>query len=176
MTKRRAGFTLVEVVVTLLIAGIAVLLAGRIFNATESGVRAVRAHRIDLDRRGNAHRWLASAFLSLEVGTPGARAFEGTPERMTFSARVPAEAGWPERRVLAIGSEQGRLTVQLDSGMAVVLAHQTRAEFDYLLEPGADSRWVGTWSSPVSAPLAVRVRLTHRGRVDTALYLIKGRG
>ena len=49
--------------------------------------------------------------------------------------------------------------------------------FDYLLVPGADARWVMEWHSQVSAPLAVRVTLSHTGgEVDTMLYLVKPRG
>ena len=55
---------------------------------------------------------------------------------------------------------------------------------DYLLEPGAESRWVREWVSPVSAPLAVRMRIEKAGCgtrdarcvVDTLLFLIKERG
>jgi hypothetical protein len=49
-------------------------------------------------------------------------------------------------------------------------------DFDYLLEPGAESHWVREWVSPVSAPLAVRIRLTRNTGVDTTVMLIKGRG
>ena len=53
--------------------------------------------------------------------------------------------------------------------------------FDYLLDPGADTKWVREWISPVSAPLAVRVRIAGCGRrdvacVDTLLFLVKERG
>ena len=176
MTARRAGFTLVEVMVTLLVAGLVVLTAERLFGATADGVRAVRASRAELDRRSNAHRWLASAFLSLEVGTEGALPFEGRPDRVTFSSRLPTEYGWAERRAVTLGVDGGQFTGRPGADAPIVLARATGVAFDYLLEPGADSRWVGTWSSPVSAPLAVRVRLSHDGGVDTALYLIKGRG
>jgi hypothetical protein len=51
---------------------------------------------------------------------------------------------------------------------------------DYLLEPGADTRWVRQWLSPVSAPVAVRLRLEIVGpgklSVDTLLFLIGERG
>ena len=60
----------------------------------------------------------------------------------------------------------------------------TDLEFDYLLEPGAESRWVKEWVSPVTAPVAIRLRVTtgresgDGGRVvtDTLLFLIKERG
>ena len=60
----------------------------------------------------------------------------------------------------------------------------TDLQFDYLLEPGAESRWVREWVSPVSAPVAVRMRIAKAGCgkrdagcvVDTLLFLIKERG
>ena len=60
----------------------------------------------------------------------------------------------------------------------------TDAGFDYLLEPGVESRWVREWVSPVSAPVAIRVRVTRglgmgderRVVTDTLLFLIKERG
>jgi hypothetical protein len=56
----------------------------------------------------------------------------------------------------------------------------TELALDYLLEPGANTRWVRQWLSPLSAPLAVRLRIERRGGssegVDTLLCLIKERG
>jgi hypothetical protein len=62
----------------------------------------------------------------------------------------------------------------------------TDVAFDYLLEPGENTKWVREWISPVSAPLAVRVRVTHlsdngqrttaHAVTDTLLLLIKERG
>lgn len=61
------------------------------------------------------------------------------------------------------------------------LADSVRAVgYDYLLTPGAESRWVGTWISPTSAPLAVRLRIQRAGCraacTDTLLFLIGPRG
>ena len=60
----------------------------------------------------------------------------------------------------------------------------TNVQVDYRLEPGAESRWVREWVSPVSAPVAVRMRIeraVHGAQdtgnvVDTLLFLIKERG
>jgi hypothetical protein len=70
----------------------------------------------------------------------------------------------------------GQPVVLIDSVADVAL--------DYLLEPGLDARWVGEWVSPLSAPLAVRMRIRRAGNetrepggvVDTLLFLIKERG
>ena len=95
--RRRAGFTLIEVMVALIVAGLVVLMAQRIFGAAADGVAAVGESRARLDREANAHRWLASAFLSLEVGLEGSASFEGTPHGMTFTSRLPTAHGWAER-------------------------------------------------------------------------------
>lgn len=50
---------------------------------------------------------------------------------------------------------------------------------EYLLEPGADAAWMKGWQSPVSAPLAVRLRIRRgddAGVVDTLLFAIGPRG
>jgi len=54
-------------------------------------------------------------------------------------------------------------------------------EFDYLLEPGVNAAWVREWISPVSAPVAIRMRVTsarsmEHGAVDTLLFVIGPRG
>jgi prepilin-type N-terminal cleavage/methylation domain-containing protein len=175
--RRRAGFTLIEVMVALTVAGLVVLMAQRIFGATADGVAAVRESRARLDREANAHRWLASAFLSLEVGLEGSAPFEGSPRGMTFTSRLAAEHGWAERSKVSLGIEDARFIALTGNGSRLVLSSgAAEVAFDYLLEPGADARWVGTWSSPASAPLAVRVRVSRAGTVDTALFLIRGRG
>jgi hypothetical protein len=46
--------------------------------------------------------------------------------------------------------------------------------FDYLLEPGLNSQWASVWESPVSAPLAIRVRITQLDRIADTLLLIVG--
>jgi hypothetical protein len=49
--------------------------------------------------------------------------------------------------------------------------------FEYLLEYGAQARWVQEWHSPASAPLAVRLRLqADSGAVDTLMLVIGPRG
>ena len=77
--------------------------------------------------------------------------------------------------------ERGRGTGE---GESILLADSvTDVAFDYLLEPGEEAKWMREWISPVSAPLAVRIRIqrgTGKGEagmvVDTLLLLIKERG
>jgi prepilin-type N-terminal cleavage/methylation domain-containing protein len=173
----RTGFTLVEVMVALVLTGMVAVLAHQIFGAVTDHTRRLRDARLVLDRRSNAHRFLQSAFLSLEVGIDSAGAFSGQRDRVNFSSWLPSADGWLERRTVKLGLDGDRWIAISPPDSSVELARGVTAlRFDYLLEPGAESTWVGEWESAVSAPLAVRVQVVWGGRADTMLYLIKARG
>lgn len=173
--RRREGFTLIEVMVAMAIAGLVMLAAHRIFTGVADGARAVAAARESLDRSVNARRWLKATFLSL------APPFEGRATRASFTSWQLVPGGWFEQRptqLLRDGSHfigtTGTESFQLADSVSDIA-------FDYLLDPGADTKWVREWISPVSAPIAVRVRIEGCGRrdagcVDTLLFLVKERG
>jgi len=177
---RRGGFTLLEVLVAVVLTGTVALLAHQLFAAAVDGSRRLEQARRRLDREGNARAFLRDALLALEVGADSAGSFEGEPRRLRFSARLPTSDGWDERRTvgLALAGDRWTAAVGDEPGTRLVLADSVRSvQLDYLLEPGADARWVMDWHSPVSAPLAVRVRLTRAGDAcDTMIYLVKPRG
>lgn len=174
-----AGFTLVELMVALLIAGLVLLLSRQLFTVVIDGARAIRASRFALDRRVNAQRWLASTWLSLDVGEE-AGGFEGHEAEVAFAAWTPVPGGWFERDRIRLAVRDTRLVADI-GGRPLILADSVDAvSFDYLLVPGADSKWVHNWVSPVSAPLAVRLRVRRNGCpgqcVDTLLFQIGPRG
>jgi len=175
------GFTLVEVLVALTISGLVVLLTHRLFDAATESERTVQEARAALDREANARRWMQAAALSLDVGQAAGDGFEGRPDRLSFSTWLETPGGWFARQRLALGQETGSLVAVLGQADTIALATDVDAvAFDYLLEPGADTKWVREWTSPVSAPLAIRLRLgrgtSDGGRVDTLLLLVKERG
>jgi prepilin-type N-terminal cleavage/methylation domain-containing protein len=178
----RGGFTLVEVLVALVVATMLVVMAHRIFAAAVSGTAVLERGRLALDQTRNAHRFLTAAFLSVEVGIDDAGPFEGDPDEVRFTTWLQTPDGWFERSAADLRIDGGRLVVTIPSSNPVVLADGVAAlHVDYLLERGADTPWVSQWHSPVSAPLAVRLRWTWRvwdGSIasDTALYLLKARG
>ena len=161
--------------VAVAIAGIVVLAAHRIFTGVADGARAVAAARESLDRSVNARRWLKATFLSLEPP------FEGRVDRVSFTSWHLASGGWLEPQPTTLSRDgsrfigtSGHASLGLADGVADLA-------FDYLLDPGADTKWVREWISPVSAPLAIRLRIAGCGRrdagcVDTLLFLIKERG
>ncbi|HXO86455.1 MAG TPA: prepilin-type N-terminal cleavage/methylation domain-containing protein [Gemmatimonadales bacterium] len=172
---KRAGFTLIEVMVALAIAGLVVVGAHRIFTGVAHATRAIDSAREDLDRRANARRWLKAAFLSLEPP------FEGHVDRVSFTSWQLGAGGWLEPKSIVLMRDEDRLTVQGSDPRLDLSRGVKDVAFDYLLDPGAKTRWVREWISPVSAPLAVRLRITGCGRgdaecVDTLLFLVKERG
>jgi hypothetical protein len=164
----------------LTLSALVALLAHRIFTGVVDGATRLRAARTALDRDANARRFLEEAFGSLDVGTEGAGGFAGRPDRVEFTTWQRVPGGWLERRRMAISVEKGTLVAR--SGEAIVLRDSIAGvAFDYLLEAGANAAWVREWISPVSAPVAVRIRIGGRGtgeggRVDTLLILIGPRG
>jgi prepilin-type N-terminal cleavage/methylation domain-containing protein len=169
------GFTLIEIMVALTLGALVVLVAHRIFTGVVDGATRLTAARHALDREANARRFLQEAFGSLDVGSDGAGGFAGRPERVEFTAWQRVAQGWLERRRVSLGVEGGVLIARSD--LSIALQDSVRGvEFDYLLEPGMNAAWVRAWISPVSAPVAVRVRLARKVAVDTLLFIVGPRG
>ena len=192
-TSTVAGFTLIELLVALTIGAIVVLLAHELFGAVAERGRTLTVVRTAIDRSANARRWLNATFLSLDVGTEGAAGFDGHPDHAAFASWLLTPDAWFERRTVSLARDNDRLVASVATGQPIALMDSVSdLALDYLLEPGAESRWVRQWVSPVSAPLAVRMRIEKAGCpkglpvgrgmrdarcvVDTLLFLIKERG
>ena|SRR2546425_3173750 len=170
------GFTLLEVIVALALGAMVVLLAHRMFAAVMDGSIRLSDTGAALDREANARRLLTQLVGSLDVGQPESGDFNGEPQRAAFSAWYPGPEGWPERRRVTLEADRNALVVSV-GGESIVLADDVEAlDLDYLLDYGADAPWLRTWQSPVSAPLAIRARITYRRQADTLLLIIGPRG
>jgi prepilin-type N-terminal cleavage/methylation domain-containing protein len=180
------GFTLVEVLVALTIGALVVLVAHQVVGGVADQGKTLTAGREALDRRANARRWLQATFLSLDVGTDGATGFDGRPDHVAFTTWLLTPDGWFERRHVVLDREGERLVAIVMPERSIALVDSVSdVQLDYLLEPGAESRWVREWVSSESAPGAVRARVVRMGTakgdegrvvVDTLLFLIKARG
>jgi prepilin-type N-terminal cleavage/methylation domain-containing protein len=170
-----SGFTLIEVLVAITIASVVVLVAHQIFTGVADGTKAITTARGQLDRSSNARRWLKATLLSLEPP------FEGRPHHVSFTSWQLTSGGWFEPQPTELRHDEGRFVARHGSTAFPLSDNIIDVSFDYLLEPGADTRWVRGWISPVSAPLAIRLRIAGCGRrdagcVDTLLFLVKERG
>jgi prepilin-type N-terminal cleavage/methylation domain-containing protein len=171
---RRSGFTLIEVMVALALGALVALLAHRMFSGVLDASRRATAAQDALARERNSRRWLMEAFGSLDIGTASG-GFVGRAHEVDFETWQRTEGGTlGAQRVSLI--QVGDSLVLRGTTRLVVVDSVRSVDFDYLLEPGANSVWVREWISPVSAPLGVRLRIHLGAVVDTVLFLIGPRG
>lgn len=174
MRSERGGFTLIELMVALAISGVVVLLAYRTLVGIADSAAQLAASRTELDQAMNARRWLMEAFGSLQVDS--GNGFTGHADRVEFAASQWAPQGWLETRDIVLSREGDSLVARMANTPFTLRRGVRSFECDYLLEPGAATKWVREWISPVSAPLAVRLRIGYREHADTLLLLVGPRG
>jgi prepilin-type N-terminal cleavage/methylation domain-containing protein len=167
--RHRPGFTLIEVMVALTIGSLVVLLVHQAF-----GSAVDLSARLDAERTAHSARMAPEAaitrvFGSLDLSQSG---FDGRRDRVTFAAALPATVR------ITIGIGGGRLVLQAGNAAADTLTPAEAVAFDYLVSYGSASSWVQEWHSPVSAPVAVRMRLRRDSvaTIDTLLFIIGPRG
>jgi prepilin-type N-terminal cleavage/methylation domain-containing protein len=175
--RRSRGFTLIEVLVALTLGGALVLAAHAVFGGASDAAAALTQRRTAHDAQMAGRAAISRAVASLDPASPGAVGFDGSEHRMRFSTRERDARGRLVLRTLTVAMQDGRLIAAADTAVIAALPDVEEAAFDYLLTAGADARWVAGWHSPVSAPLAVRLRVQRTaGAVDTLLLAIGPRG
>jgi hypothetical protein len=165
------------VLVALMLGAMLVLAAhGAIGGASDAAAALARAQAAhDAEFAGRAA--LARLVANLDPASPGSVGFDGGPDGMRFSARLRGRDGGPLLRAVRLSVTDDTLQATTQDGPVAALPNVRAVAFDYLLEGGADARWVRGWHSPVSAPLAVRIRMTRvDGAADTLLLTIGPRG
>jgi prepilin-type N-terminal cleavage/methylation domain-containing protein len=183
---RKNGFTLIEVLLALTLGSLVVLLAHRIFTGVADGAARLTEARIALDREANARRWLTEAFGSLDVGGSGGP-FLGRADRVEFGSWQLTPQSWITRRRITIERRANLMIAARGTTDSIVLADSvTDLQFDYVLDPGdaggettggmagANARFVREWISPVSAPVAVRIRIARAVGVVDTLFMVMG--
>lgn len=171
------GFTLVEVTVALTLAALVVLLAHQLYGgALDAGVRLAVA-REHLDRDVNARRLLATLTGSVDISSSHSVPFSGGTSGVRFSAWHVGGRGWPELRTVSLSVKGAALVLDGLADSSLVLADSVQSlAVEYLLDLGANERWMHDWTSSLSAPLALRLRIASAGRTDTLLLPIGPRG
>ena len=191
---RRKGFTLVELMVSLTVGGIVLLLAHALLSSVIDATARSGAAVAEATRSANRHLWLVRTFGSAVVGSEPPRGFRGLnrwryaleADEIEFAAMVRTPRGHEERFVRLELYPNGRLIAVLRASLGAgdigpdtaVLADELLGfGAEYLIEYGADARWVSEWVSPVSAPVAARLRLDCGDQgIDTLVVHIGARG
>lgn len=170
---RSRGFTVLELLVALAVGGMLVLMAHGAFGASVTLAAGLRERQTSHDEIAVTGQYLVAAFGGVDAASEGSGGFSGGPTRIAFATWT--ESGL-ERVTLALADGRLVATTETDT---VRLMRVASMDADFLLEYGAVARWVRAWQSPVSAPLAVRLRLLRgdsSGIVDTLLLAIGPRG
>lgn len=158
---RRAGFTLVEMTVALMIGGMVLAGATAVLGSISAvGVAAGDATAV-ADHDANGARALRAIVSSYEPADSSA-SFGGDPRRAWFDSWCPVPSGWLERCsvIIAIDSVSSKRAVVavLSSGGAFAL----RTGFEsgqllYLRDASNGGSWLTSWPSSLSAPVALGI-------------------
>lgn len=175
----RAGFTLVEVMVAVVVMGVVLVGARAMLGQVADGADRISAAAEAADREANAEGLLRVIAGRLELPAhPGREAgFEGTPRGVRFQSWCEVPDGWLERCRASLGF------IELEDGPALVLRLSTgelvplrrgfgSGELLYLREAGNGGTWMKTWGASIAAPLALGIVIDG----DTAIVRIGERG
>lgn len=173
----RAGFTLVEVMVALVVSAVVVLGARMLLEQLGESAHRTTAAATRADRAANGERLLRDLAGRLEIGTTDAMRFSGEPQTASFSSWCDVPSGWQERCTVTLvaTNEAGRasLAARFEGGGAItLLVRDAPIELRYLDDPRAGGRWFTDWGAGITAPLAVAVI----SGADTLIVRIGDRG
>ena len=173
----RDGFTLVEVLVALAIAGTVVVTARMLLEQLADDAERLVAHAATNDREANAERTLRELVLRLEVGTEDSRRFAGEERAARFTSWCDVPRGWQERCTVTLAIDtQGPepvLVASLSTGELLVVRRDfSTAALRYLGDAARGGTWFRSWGESITAPLAIGVVLD----ADTVILRIGERG
>jgi prepilin-type N-terminal cleavage/methylation domain-containing protein len=175
----RAGFTLVEVMVALVVMGVVLVGARTMLGQLADDADRITAAASDADREANADGLLRTIAGRLEVSPlPGREVrFEGQPQGMRFHSWCEVPDGWLERCRASLGfirlEGENVLALRLSTGEMVPLRRGFAAgELVYLREAAAGGDWVRTWGASITPPIAFALVVDG----DTTLVAIGERG
>jgi len=175
---RIAGFTLIEVMVALLIGGMAVAGAAALLSSLGDRAEAVARAGAHVDADANAERLLKSVVANLEASPDTTPSFGGDAQSANFRAWCDTPGGWLDHCTVRLSFQRhGDETVlRLELGGAYSTAVDVRRRFRtgrlcYLVEIDRRPVWVDSWSRRVM-PTALAVIID----ADTLLLPVWGGG
>ena len=156
-----AGFTLIEVMVALMIGGMAVAGAAALLAALGNRAEAIERAGIGVDQDANAERLLRGLVANLDLSSDSAPSFVGDANGARFQAWCEMPAGWLGHCRVRLSLERrgdlASLRLQVDDpGPSVIdLRRDLReARFRYLISVDDVLTWTDR-SSHLVPPLAV---------------------
>jgi len=162
MRHRRAGFTLIEITVALIIGGMALSAAAALLNGLGTRADQIRNAGRRVDRAANAERLLRGLVGNLRVSGDSIRTVSGDSTSVTWLSWCETVEGWlrPCRARLADSNGSVRLELELNSGesqdFTLSVGNAGPVAIRYLRDPVHDGRWLTTWADIVP-PAAIEL-------------------
>jgi prepilin-type N-terminal cleavage/methylation domain-containing protein len=175
----RAGFTLVEVMVALVVMGVVIVGARTMLGQIADDADRITAAAAEADRDANADALLRTIAGRLEVSPiPGREVrFEGEPQGARFHSWCEVPDGWLERCEASLGiirlEGENVLALRLSTGEMVPLRRGfAEGEVAYLRDAAGGGSWVRSWGASITAPVAFAIVVDG----DTTIVRIGERG
>jgi prepilin-type N-terminal cleavage/methylation domain-containing protein len=176
-SRSRAGFTLIEIVVALVVSAIVMLGARAMLGEVGDDALRISAETRRLDSEANGERTLRALVRRLDLGTDEASQFAGDPRQVSFASWCDVPSGWQERCAVTLTLEpragNSALVIHTSKGAALLVRDRIgTGEFRYLTTVTGGGEWIRVWGAGITAPLAIGVILDR----DTLIVPIGERG
>jgi prepilin-type N-terminal cleavage/methylation domain-containing protein len=177
---RQSAFTLVEVLVALVVGGLATLGAQSVLGAIADHTDRISEATGAADRRANGERALRALLAGLEIGTTKDATFGGDEREARFTTWCSTPSGWQERctvrlAVLPADSVDAKsiLASVLSTGEILPLVEGPDVRsIRYLRDAANGGTWFYRWGTGITAPVGIGIITAH----DTLIVRIGERG
>ncbi len=163
MKPSRAGFTLIEVTVALVVGGMALTAAAALFQGLGNRAEAIRTAAGRVDREANAERLLRNAWSNLRLSDDSSVGIHGDSATVAFQSWCATIEGWmrPCKGQLAVerNGDEYSIRFYVDEPQRRPLTLWTglpSARLRYLKDAAHGGVWRNRWSDLV-IPSAIAV-------------------
>lgn len=154
----RAGFTLVELMVALVVSAVVVLGARQLLEQLGESAHRTVVVAARADRAANGERLLRDLAGRLEIGRNAAARFSGETGETRFASWCEVPSGWEERCTVSLVARGTSLVASFGGADTLtLLVRDAPIELRYLDDPRAGGRWFTSWGAGITAPLAIAV-------------------
>lgn len=178
----RTGFTLLEVLVAVMIAATLLLSADVVFEQMADSRTSTARSAMERDGVKNATASIRSWVRQIDVSpgngpTSSPRSFVGDGIESRFTSWCVAPGGWEREcdvslRTVADSNSVGVVALSSAGDSATLLVRDSTVALRYLIDAADGGRWVSSWPSGPTVPLAIGIV----SRADTVVFRVGARG